>query len=128
MGVGQDEVLRAEGHDEVLCYLHLLIDATILARVPFREKFARSCFEALLQFSFLHSQDSNIGECVCVCVCVQGREEGTTSAHIRSTKVMSFFVLVPRPNISAGSECITREVLAKFVHEERLSGQCPLPR
>ena len=36
-------------------------NTTILARVPFREKFARSCFEALLQFSFLHSQDSNIG-------------------------------------------------------------------
>ena len=62
--MGHDEVLWAEGHDEVLCYFHLLIDATILARVPFREKFARSCFEALLQFSFLHSQDSNIGECV----------------------------------------------------------------
>ena len=108
MGVGQDEVLWAEAHDKVLCYLHLLIDATILARVPFREKFARSCFEALLQFSFLHSQDSNIGECVCVCV--QGREEGTNSALIRSTKVLSFFVLVPRPNISAGSECITGEV------------------
>ena len=56
MGEGHDEVLWVESHDEVLCYLHL-IDATILARVPFREKFARSCFEALLQFSFLHSQD-----------------------------------------------------------------------
>ena len=36
------------------CYV---IEVTILARVPFREKFARSRFEALLQFSFLHSQD-----------------------------------------------------------------------
>ena len=50
-------------------------DSAVSARVPFRERFARSCFEALLQFSFLHSQDSNIGKfagfvCVCVCVCV----------------------------------------------------------
>ena len=74
------------GNDEVLCYLHLLIDATILARVPFREKFARSCFEALLQFS-LHSQESNIGECVCVCVCVcvcrggRGNKQCTHQEH-----------------------------------------------
>ena len=115
MGVGQDEVLWAEAHDKVLCYLHLLIDATILARVPFREKFARSCFEALLQFSFLHSQDSNIGECVCVCVCVcvcmcrGGRREQTVHTS-GAPRFCHFFVLVPRPNISAGSECITGEV------------------
>ena len=50
-------------------------DAAVSTRVPFRERFARSCFEAFLKFSFLHSQDSNIGElalCVCVCVCVGG--------------------------------------------------------
>ena len=31
---------------------------TGVASGPFRENFARVCFEALLQFSFIHSQDS----------------------------------------------------------------------
>ena len=37
--------------------------------MPFRENFARVCFEALLQFSFVHSQESSIGE-------GEGGEEG----------------------------------------------------
>eukprot|EP00731_Ephydatia_muelleri_P000648 Em0001g648a len=71
-------------------------DSAVSARVPFRERFARSCFEALLQFSFLHSQDSNIDP----------------------TSQLALNALLER----------CKEVLAKFVHEERLSGQCPLPR
>ena len=216
------------------CYLHLLIDATILARVPFREKFARSCFETLLQFSFLHSQDSpgsNIqcrlggGEvvtplpihmkchpsgtnycpcptptdyhahklrgkssygrllnfysftyvhcqcatspvkprtpppppppppnsrildlglartptlvcvdvCMWICVC-RGRGCGgvrrNKSTCIRATKVMSLS-WSPDPTSQLALNALLercKEVLAKFVHEERLSGQCPLPR
>ena len=29
--------------------------------VQFRENFARACFEALLQFSFIHSKDASLG-------------------------------------------------------------------
>ena len=31
-------------------------------KVPFRENFARACFEALLQLSFIHSKEASIGE------------------------------------------------------------------
>ena len=32
------------------------------AAVPFRENFARVCFEALLRFSFINSQETTIGQ------------------------------------------------------------------
>lgn len=31
--------------------------------VQLRENFARACFEALLQFSFMHDKDSSLGQC-----------------------------------------------------------------
>ena len=33
--------------------------------MQFRETFARACFEALLQFSFIHSKDPSMGKSVC---------------------------------------------------------------
>ena len=52
---GHDEVLWAGGHDEVLCYL--LIDATILTRVPWRRP------------QSVKPTKSRCG-CVVVCLCV----------------------------------------------------------
>lgn len=34
--------------------------------VPFRENFARVCFEALLQFSFIHNKEATLGKKVAV--------------------------------------------------------------
>ena len=60
--------------------------------------------------------------CVCVCMCVQ---------WIEGTKVMPFLSWSPDPTSQLALNALLercKEVLTKFVHEERLSGQCPLPR
>ena len=64
----------------------------------FRENFARACFEALLQFSFIHNSDSSLAA--------------------DSTGQLALNALLER----------CQEVLVKFVTDERLSGSCPLPR
>ena len=102
-----EEVAWAEGHDEVLCYLQLLIDAIILARVPFREKFANRVLRHCYSSPSCTARSSilmNVYHCA---------EEGGGSKQCMYQEhqgYVIFFSLVPRPKISAGSECITREV------------------
>lgn len=94
---------------------------------PFRENFARVCFEALLQFSFLHSKESAIGEMVLQTVCSIYLQYimcklSLSLSHIHvatdSTTQLALNALLER----------CEEVLLKFVTDERLSGACPLPR
>ena len=46
-----------------LSFLLLVGDDAV--NLCFRENFARACFEALLQFSFISSKESNIGNILC---------------------------------------------------------------
>ncbi|XP_038067855.1 protein MON2 homolog isoform X2 [Patiria miniata] len=64
-----------------------------------REEFAKSCFETLLQFSFIAHDLSKMTD-----------EGGLTK--------MALSALLQR----------CQEVLQKYVEDERLSGKCPLPR
>ncbi|KAK2161316.1 hypothetical protein LSH36_119g13030 [Paralvinella palmiformis] len=63
-----------------------------------REEFAKMCFETLLQFSFITKQDG------------KGEEGSITKLAVSS--------LLQR----------CKEVLTKYIEDERLSGRCPLPR
>ncbi|KAK3745653.1 hypothetical protein RRG08_015441 [Elysia crispata] len=81
-----------------------------------REEFARTCFETLLQFSFVSSsptsssvasgQSSNLAE-----------GAGAVSEQGQLTRLAVLSLL---------SRC--REVLTRYSEDERLSGKCPLPR
>ena len=70
---------------------------------PLREEFAKSCFETLLQFSF-----------------VNGTPEVDRQADQSDGKVaeLALDVLLSRCS----------DVLVKYVEDEKLSGKCPLPR
>ncbi|KAK2183608.1 hypothetical protein NP493_305g02023 [Ridgeia piscesae] len=66
-----------------------------------REEFAKSCFETLLQFSFIMQQQTG----------------GSTDEEGAITRLAVTALL---------QRC--RDVMLKFVADERLSGKCPLPR
>ena len=66
-----------------------------------REEFAKSCFETLLQFSFIMQQQTG----------------GSTEEEGAITRLAVTALL---------QRC--RDVMLKFVADERLSGKCPLPR
>ncbi|XP_031571220.1 protein MON2 homolog isoform X2 [Actinia tenebrosa] len=66
---------------------------------PIREEFAKSCFETLLQFSFVN--DSH--------------RQDVTDGQVSELALDAML-----------SRC--QDVLEKYVEDERLSGKCPLPR
>ena len=70
---------------------------------PLREEFAKSCFETLLQFSF-----------------VNGTPDMDRQADQSDGKVaeLALDVLLSRCS----------DVLVNYVEDEKLSGKCPLPR
>ena len=70
-------------------------------RVPFRENFARVCFEALLQFSFIHSQGSNIGRLAAA------TNESNTHSHAHT---LSCPYPLPRLDLPASTECLIGEM------------------
>ena len=68
-----------------------------------REEFAKACFETLLQFSFITQQGS--------------KGDNASGAEGSLTRLAVTALL---------QRC--RQVLQKYVEDERLSGKCPLPR
>jgi len=84
-------------------YHHLCCDAwfsdTESSR-KLRESFAKSCFETLLQFSFVT------------------RSTGASNENDGTITQLAVLSLLDR----------CKSVLVKFVADERLSGKCPLPR
>lgn len=81
------------------------VDTDSLRRL--REEFAKSCFETLLQFSFLGENASSL--------VVADMEANNTDGIVNKLAVTA---LLHR----------FQEVIKKYVEDERLSGKCPLPR
>lgn len=87
--------------------IHSAADATFSGTdangFPLREEFAKSCFETLLQFSFVNGTPE-----------VDQRVEQTDG----KVSELALDALLRRCN----------DVLVKYVEDEKLSGKCPLPR
>lgn len=87
-----------------------------------REEFARSCFETLLQFSFLGPKGS------------PNLFMQTTAANKANNAALNtpgaFSLEVGLVNRLAVTSLLQRfnEVIVKFVQDEKLSGKCPLAR
>ncbi|GFR78528.1 protein MON2 homolog [Elysia marginata] len=81
-----------------------------------REEFARTCFETLLQFSFVSSSPSS-----------SSLASGEAGSLPEGAGAMSEQGQLTRLAVlSLLSRC--REVLTRYSEDERLSGKCPLPR
>lgn len=87
--------------------IHSAADATFSGTdangFPLREEFAKSCFETLLQFSFVNGTSEEAQRV--------DRPDGKVSE-------LALDALLRRCS----------DVLAKYVEDEKLSGKCPLPR
>ena len=68
-----------------------------------REEFSKTCFETLLRFSFVNSNESTTN--------------GNTNGEGNLTKMALASML---------NRC--KEIIQRFVHDERLSGNIPLPK
>ncbi|KAK3700698.1 hypothetical protein QZH41_015645 [Actinostola sp. cb2023] len=83
--------------------IHSATDSTFsgtdASNFPIREEFAKSCFETLLQFSFVSGSS----------------KQDATDGKVSELALDSML-----------SRC--QDVLEKYVEDERLSGKCPLPR
>lgn len=80
-----------------------------------REEFARLCFETLLQYSFLHAGGRHPGRVARAETDVSG---ATLDGSAGVTGKLAVAALLHR----------FKEVIAKYVEDERLGGKCPLPR
>ncbi|GFN84314.1 protein mon2 homolog [Plakobranchus ocellatus] len=85
-----------------------------------REEFARTCFETLLQFSFVSSSTSSSSSSS------SSSSHQTVSLPEGAGAVSEQGQLTRLAVLSLLSRC--REVLTRYSEDERLSGKCPLPR
>ena len=91
-----------------------------------REEFARSCFETLLQFSFLGPKGSP--NLFIQTTAPNNRPNNSNNGILSAAGAFSLEVgLVNRLAVTSLLQRFN-EVIVKFVQDEKLSGKCPLAR
>ncbi|KAK4313902.1 hypothetical protein Pmani_014784 [Petrolisthes manimaculis] len=116
-----------------------------------REEFAKTCFETLLQFSLLTPSDLDstlnnaakaaFGEptnghnnnTTTTTTAISGMVLSTQQQQQDNTTTTTTTTTSPQPQVTTKLAVTSllhrfREVLVKYVEDERLSGKCPLPR
>ena len=103
--------------------LHLPSETDMECNRKLREEFARSCFETLLQFSFLGPKGSPN-------LFIQTNAPNKTNNNGALSAPGAFSLEVGLVNRLAVTSLLQRfnEVIVKFVQDEKLSGKCPLAR
>ena len=76
-----------------------------------REEFSKTCFETLLRFSFINNNNNNNNELV-----TNGGTNNSTNDGSLTKMALSSML----------NRC--KEIMQRFVNDERLSGNVPLPR